>query len=101
MTSRDGTKQLGADLEVAHGYGVRAASAGLQDPALGPLRLTGPGTALLAEAAVTSATPFLRAPLLARVSEALTLHPPAGDPGGDCPSCGIAAPCPTATVLTR
>lgn len=92
-------RQLGADLELAHRHGVRAASAGLQDAALGRLRLTGPGVGELAEAAVTSATPFLRAPLLGRLSEALTLHPSAGDTDGACPTCGTVAPCRTAQVL--
>jgi hypothetical protein len=87
------------DLEAAHGYGVGAAVAGLQDGALGALRLTGSGVPRLADAAVTSATPFLRAPLLARMSAALVLHPPAGDGEGTCPTCSVTAPCPTAQVL--
>jgi hypothetical protein len=44
---------------------------------------------------VTSATPFLRAPLLARLSQVRLLHPPAAA-GGLCPSCQVPAPCPTA-----
>ena len=86
-------------LEQAHRYGVGAAEAGLRDAALGPARLTGQGVHRLAEAAVTSATPFVRAPLLARISAGLLLHPVAGDDGGACPSCGVQAPCPTAVVL--
>lgn len=86
-------------LEQAHRYGVGAAEAGLRDPALGALRLAGPAVATLADAAVTSATPFLRAPLLARISAALLLHPPAGDDGGRCPTCELPAPCPTSVAL--
>jgi hypothetical protein len=86
-------------LEQAHRYGVGAAQAGLRDPGLGALRLTGPAVAVLAEAAVTSATPFVRAPLLGRISGALLLHPAAGDAAGHCPSCRVPAPCPTAGVL--
>ena len=100
MTRRDVETALGSDLELAHRHGVRAAAAGLQDAALGSLRLSGRGVAVLAEAAVTSATPFLRAPLLGLVSEALTLHPPGGDAGGTCPTCGTVSPCRTAEVLT-
>ncbi len=88
-----------ADLENAHAAGVGAATAGLQDPGLGPLRLTGSAVATLADAAVTSATPFLRAPLLARISAALLLHPPAGGADGCCPTCAESAPCRTAAVL--
>jgi len=90
---------LAADLEQAHDYGVGAASAGLQDAALGALRLTGSAVGQLADAAVTSATPFLRAPLLGRISAALLLHPPAGDGAGTCPTCATAAPCDTARAL--
>jgi hypothetical protein len=89
------------DLEQAHRNGVGAAVAGLQDASLGALRLRGTGVPLLAEAAVSSATPFLRAPLLARLSRAALLHPPAGDEGGRCPACGVPAPCETATELRR
>lgn len=88
-----------AALEQAHRYGVGAAEAGLRDPGLGALRLTGPAVATLAEAAVTSATPFVRAPLLARISAALLLHPVAGDDAGDCSTCGVRAPCDTAAAL--
>jgi hypothetical protein len=86
---------LAADLERAHRHAVGAATAGLQDAGLGASRLTGSAVPLLADAAVSSATPFLRAPLLARLSRVRLLHPPAGD-GGLCPSCQVAAPCPTA-----
>lgn len=89
------------DLEQAHQRGVGAATAGLRDAALGALRLRGPGVPTLAEAAVSSATPFLRAPLLARISRAVLLHPPAGDGGGRCPTCRVPAPCDTARELTR
>ena len=87
------------DLETAHRRGVGAALAGLQDAGLGALRLTGPGVPVLAEAAVSSATPFLRQPLLGRISAALLLHPPEGDADGACPTCGSAAPCGTARAL--
>ena len=86
-------------LEQAHRYGVGAAIAGLSDAGLGAFRLTGPQVPLLAEAAVTSATPFLRAPLLARISGGLRLHPVAGDASGTCPTCSVPAPCPTAEEL--
>jgi hypothetical protein len=89
----------GRDLEQAHRYGVGAAVAGLCDPGLGRHRLTGPLVPVLAEAAVTSATPFLRAPLLARISRAMLLHPTAGDATGTCPVCLVPAPCPTAAAL--
>lgn len=87
------------DLEQAHRNGVGAAVAGLCDPGLGGYRLTGPLVPVLAEAAVTSATPFLRAPLLARISRAMLLHPVAGDDTGGCPTCRQDAPCPTARAL--
>jgi hypothetical protein len=91
---------LAVDLEQAHAYGVGAASAGLRDAGLGPLRLTGTAVPVLAEAAVTSATPFLRAPLLSRLSRVRLLHPPAGaGDGGSCPSCAVPAPCPTAREI--
>jgi hypothetical protein len=89
---------LATDLEQAHRYAVGAAAAGLQDAGLGRLRLTGPGVPLLADAAVTSATPFVRAPLLSRLSRVRLLHPPRGI-DGRCPSCAVAAPCPTALEL--
>jgi hypothetical protein len=90
---------ISEQLETAHRHGVSAASAGLQDPALDGLRLTGPGVPALAEAAVSSATPFLRAPLLARISQALLIHPPAGDADERCPTCHTHAPCATAEAL--
>jgi hypothetical protein len=86
-------------LEQAHRYGVGAAAAGLRDAALGPLRLSGEAVPVLAEAAVTSATPFLRAPLLGRISAAMLLHPPSGDAEGTCPTCRVEAPCPTVAAL--
>jgi hypothetical protein len=99
MTAGQRSAAWSADLETAHGRGVEAATAGLQDPGLGPLRLAGRAVPILADAAVTSATPFLRAPLLARISAALLLHPPAGGEDGRCPTCAESAPCPTAAVL--
>jgi hypothetical protein len=91
---------LARDLEQAHTYGVGAASAGLQDAGLGPVRLTGTAVPVLAEAAVTSATPFLRAPLLSRLHRVRRLH--TADPAdaqGRCPTCRVPAPCPTAKEL--
>jgi hypothetical protein len=55
---------------------------------------------VLADAAVTSATPFVRAPLLARLSRVRLLHPPQGE-DGRCPSCAVPAPCPTARELAE
>jgi len=86
-------------LDEAHERAVGAAAAGLSDAGLGGIRLAGTGVPVLAEAAVSSATPFLRAPLLARISAALRLHPPGGDPGELCPGCGTEVPCETAQVL--
>jgi hypothetical protein len=63
------------------------------------LRLAGESVPVLAEAAVTSATPFVRAPLLSRLSRVRLLHPAAGV-DGTCPSCRVAAPCPTAREVT-
>jgi hypothetical protein len=85
---------IAAELETAHRRGVGAARAGLQDAALGPVRLTGSGVGMLAEAAVSSATPFLRAPLLSRIGRVMALHPPQ-PPSGVCPSCSEASPCAT------
>ena len=102
MTVRPGSPRPSAAAlagEQAHRYGVGAAEAGLRDAGLGRARLTGPLVPVLAEAAVTSATPFLRAPLLARISAALLLHPVAGDESGACPSCSAPAPCRTAQAL--
>jgi hypothetical protein len=90
---------LSEQLETAHRFGVRAAMAGLQDAALEEVRLTGPDVPRLADAAVSSATPFVRAPLLALISQALLLHPPAGDDDERCPTCGTSAPCATASTL--
>lgn len=87
------------ELEFAHRQGVTAASHGLQDAALGALRLTGAGVPMLAEAAVSSATPFLRAPLLSRIFNALRIHPAQGDDEGRCPTCRVPAPCQTALEL--
>jgi hypothetical protein len=53
----------------------------------------------LADAAMTSATPSLRAPLLGRISAVLVLHPPAGGDDGVCPTCGTTSPCRSAQVL--
>jgi hypothetical protein len=89
---------LAADLEQAHAYAVGAATVGLQDAGLAPLRLTGTAVPVLAEAAVSSATPFLRAPLLSGLSRVRRLHlPEAAD--GRCPTCNVPAPCPTAKEL--
>ena len=89
-----------ATLELAHTRAVRAAIAGLRDAALGPLRMAGSGVPVLAEAAVTSATPYLRAPILGLVSAALQLHPPGGNRTDSCPTCGTAVPCATAQALS-
>jgi hypothetical protein len=94
-TSHDGIQPLAPVLEEAHRHAVRAATAGLQDAGLAHLRLTGPGVPALAEAAVSSATPFLRGPLLARMSTVLLLHPPGGHGGGRCSTCRTSAPCAT------
>jgi hypothetical protein len=90
---------LARDLDEAHSLGVGAASAGLQDAALGPARLTGDGVRLLADAAVSSATPYLRAPLLSRIARVLLLHPAAGDLDTTCPTCDEPVPCTTAQAL--
>jgi len=90
---------LTCELENAHRQGVTAAGHGLQDAALGALRLTGSGVPVLAEAAVSSATPFLRAPLLSRIFNALRIHPVQGDDAGYCPTCRVPAPCQTALEL--
>jgi hypothetical protein len=91
---------LAGELEQAHGFAVGAAAAGLRDPGLGAVRLTGTAVPVLAEAAVSSATPFLRAPLLSRLSRVRLLHPPRGT-AGSCPTCGVPAPCPTAQEVTE
>ena len=90
---------LTGELETAHRQGVIAAGHGLHDAALGALRLLRPGVGVLAEAAVSSATPFLRAPLLSRIFNALRIHPMQGDEDGHCPTCRVPAPCLTAQEL--
>jgi glycosyltransferase involved in cell wall biosynthesis len=99
LAERPSASALAADLELAHGPAAAAAKAGLQDPALARLRLDGPAVSVLADAAVSSATPYLRAPLLARMSAALLLHPSSGDENGRCVTCNTAAPCDTALAL--
>lgn len=100
MSPGPAVSTLSEELEQAHRYGVGAAVAGLGDVGLGALRLTGSAVPVLADAAVTSATPFLRAPLLGRISAALLLHPPAGDDDdATCPTCRTPAPCSTVEVL--
>ena len=94
-----GRGRLAGDLEEAHRRAVGAAARGMEDAALGALRLRGPLVPTVAEAAVSSATPFLRAPLLGRISAALLLHPLRGAAGGRCPACGVTAPCDTARTL--
>ena len=93
-----------AESEEAHRHAVRAATEGLRDAGLGELRLTGAAVPTLADAAVSSATPFLRAPLLARIGAALGLHVPvpADDgPGADrCAECAQPFPCRTVLALT-
>lgn len=92
---------LAAD-EEAHEQAVAAAIAGVSDAALGGARLTGPGVPAVAEAAVTSATPFVRGPLLAAMSAALQHHPAIGDDGARrCPTCDLPAPCPSRRALSR
>lgn len=89
------------ELERAHRAAVLAAEAGLSDAGLGPSRVSGPGVPVLAEAAVSSATPFLRAPLIGRIGAVLRLHAtPDGWPG-DCPVCATPAPCETVRLLQR
>jgi hypothetical protein len=94
-----GMNPLTRDLDRAHGFGVSAAEAGLQDPGLGVMRLTGRNVHSLADAAVTSATPFLRAPLLSRLAGVRRLHSAASADGAECPSCRVPVPCPTAQEL--
>jgi glycosyltransferase involved in cell wall biosynthesis/beta-glucosidase/6-phospho-beta-glucosidase/beta-galactosidase len=103
MTSAGGRRApmsgLQQDFEQAHSAAAGAAAAGMADPALGEGRHRGAGLHRLASAAVASATPFLRAPLLARLSAASLLHPAEGDEAGECPTCRVPAPCPTAVAL--
>ncbi len=89
---------LAADMEQAHRFATGAAAAGLRDAGLGALRLAGDCVPVLAEAAVSSATPFVRAPLLSRLSRVRLLHPAAGG-SEECPSCSVPSPCPTAREL--
>jgi len=96
----DTASAAGVTLERAHVRAVNAAIAGLSDAALGSMRLAGTGVPVLAEAAVTSATPYLRAPILGLVSAALRLHPPGGELTDSCPTCGTPVPCATAQALT-
>lgn len=90
---------LSHDTDIAHTLAVAAATAGLSDSALGGIRLSGPHVETLADAAVASATPFLRAPLLARLAEVRLLHPLHGDTHGVCPSCQSLSPCLTARAV--
>lgn len=85
--------------EDAHRDAVNAASEGLADAGLGERRLAGDLVRELADAAVTSATPFLRAPLLAAMHEALVLHQADGEPA-TCTTCGTEFPCETVRALT-
>ena len=90
-----------AAAEDAHRQAVAAAIAGVSDPALGGSRLTGAGVTAVAEAAVSSATPFLRAPMLAGINEALRLHPSVDEAGvRRCGTCDVVAPCPTRVALS-
>jgi hypothetical protein len=63
------------------------------------MRLAGRGIRTLADAAVSSATPFLRAPLLARISAVRRLHPASPDVAATCPACTVPVPCPTARAV--
>lgn len=85
----------------AHRQAVAAAIAGMRDPALGGARLTGAGVSAVAEAAVSSATPFVRAPLLAAIAEALRFHPAVDESGARrCSTCAVAAPCASRRALS-
>ena len=102
MSSREQSMKAAvqsSELDLAHRQAVAAAIAGLQDAALAEIRLAGPGVGSLADAAVSSATPFLRAPLLAKMSAVAALHPAAGNADGFCGTCGMSAPCTTAEAL--
>jgi hypothetical protein len=92
-------QHLGEDLEFAHRRAIAAATARLQVAALGSIRLTGSAVPELAEEAVSSATPYLRAPLLNRIARVLALHTVPVAPGTQCPTCGVPAPCPTVLEL--
>ena len=87
-----------APVDPHHAAAVAAAHEGLCDPALGALRVPSADAGALAEAAVSSATPFVRGPLLSRMAEALLLH--SGGADGVCRECARPSPCPT-TVLLR
>ena len=99
LSGSAGITALAMELDHAHDNGVQAAVAGLQDPGLGAARLTGSAVPTLAEAAISSATPFLRAPLLSRLSGAMRLHPPAVGAYRRCPTCQEPTPCRTAKEL--
>ncbi len=85
------------EAELAHHAAVMAAAEGLTDAGLGEHRVAGEVVGELAEAAVSSATPFLRAPLLGAISEALVLHQAHDDV---CTTCGTDFPCATVAALT-
>jgi glycosyltransferase involved in cell wall biosynthesis len=100
--SAPGSTGMLADLAEAHRLSVRAATEGVQDPSLGSRRLGGDAVPAVAEAAVVSATPYLRAPLLTRMSAATRLHPQSVGSDGQpalCPTCLVPVPCPTAQAL--
>lgn len=78
-----------------HVRATSAASAGLQDAALGDIRLSPSSIEILADAAVASATPFIRAPLLQVISHVRLLHPATGV----CTHCHVPAPCVTAAAV--
>jgi hypothetical protein len=90
---------LTLELEEAHRRGVQAAVAGLCDTSLGEAQLAGTTAPLLAEAAVSSATPYLRAPLLGRLSAVSLLHGAGMETGTICPSCGQVSPCQTQAAI--
>lgn len=87
---------LTADLLQTHKVATAAAAAGLQDAALGDVRLSQQWIETLADAAVASATPFIRAPLLQIISQVRLLHPSTGQ----CQQCHEPAPCRTAMVVS-
>lgn len=99
MSSTTVLPPLTRALDVAHARGVQAAIAGLSDAGLGEHRLEHQRVDLLADAAVTSATPYLRAPLLARLSAVLRLHSVDAEPGEPCTTCGAPSPCPTVEAV--
>ena len=79
------------DLEQAHRRAVGAAATGLQEAHLGGLRLTGSGVPVLAETAVTSATPTCGRRCSAGVGGAAAA-PAGGEAEDRCPTCGTASP---------